>query len=479
MKKFGYFLLAYLFLSSILCGCGGSSKEKSGDGTTSSKNSANGVLEYNAPALPKIEAVDSVRLLENTEPVITENTKRVVLPDFDTDYQFHDGMLAIRNRQTNKWGFIDTEGNLVIDFLWHGESPRFNNGVAVVGKSGSQGVVQRIGTWYIINKNGDVVKEFPKEVSKVSQFTDGYAYVIENLNNKFYYINTQGKPIFDSYSCRYSSNGMRSANFNLRPFSDGLVALYNPAIQRWGFVDKTGNDIIPANFSEVGNFSEGLAAVRFPATETNASKWGYINKQGNVAIEPIFTNPVSEFSDGYAIATQTNKKQVYINKSGQKASPEYKQAYPFKNGTALVHQDNKNIGIIDKDFNFLADKLLTSETVHISPSGQDTIRDTYYYTNLDSPRIIYHGDNYFTLHHHNAGTLANSNLFSIDGLRHTRLSAQSHFSNQSTEYKIWNFYGNLAHVTYYSRGRQIGPLDGIIDFNKGLEFIILFEKSQF
>lgn len=473
MKKFCSFFLIILSFSLLVCSCGGSAP---GSQTSNSSNSA-GILDYNSPALPKIAAVDSVREFGNTEPVITENTKRVVLPDFSTDYQFHDGMLGIRNRQTNKWGFIDTEGNLVVDFVWHAESPRFNHGVTVVGKSGSEGVIQRINNWSIIDKEGNIVKEFPN-TSHVSQFTDGYAYVIGNGN--FYYINTQGEPIFTSYRCPYGTGAMYGQGFLLRPFSDGLVALYNPSTQRWGFADKQGNDVIAAQFSAVGDFSDGVAPVKFPATETNASKWGFIDKAGNVVIEPIFTNPVSSFSEGYAVATQTNNKQVYIDKTGQVVSSEYKKAYPFKHGKALVHQDNKEIGIIDRNFNLLSDKLLTLETINISPSGQDTIIHRYYYSKLDSPRVMYHdGDNYFTLHHHNAGTLTTSNFFSNDGSRHTVLSAKRHFSNQSTEYDIWNFYGNLAHATYYSQGRGIGPLDGIIDFNKGLEFVILFEKSQF
>lgn len=481
MKKSNYSLSMLLFLVLVVYSCGGSSQRKAeaGEQTESSKKKMTGVLDYNALILPKIEPVQTVRQFGNTEPVITENTKRVILPEFDTDYQFHDDMLGIRNRQTNKWGFINTAGDLIIDFTWHAESPRFNHGVTVVGKSGNTGAIQRINTWYIIDKAGNIVKEFPKGVSQVSQFTDGYAYVIENINNNFYYINTKGEQIFNSYRCPYNSNGLRSSSFSLRPFSDGLVALYNPSLQKWGFVDKQGRDVIPTIFPEVRDFNEGMAAVKFPATETKASKWGFIDKAGNVVIEPIFTNPVSSFSEGYAIATQANKKQVYIDKTGRSVSPEYKQAYPFKNGKALVHQDNKELGIIDKTFNLVTDKLLTAETINITPSGQDTIRHRYYYTKLDSPRVIYHGDNYFTLHHHNAGILSSVNFYSLDGSRHTELSCSRHFSNKDTEYNIWNFYGNLAHATYYSYGRNIGPLDGIIDFNKGLEFVILFEKSQF
>jgi hypothetical protein len=443
MKRSSYLLL--LSIAFVVCGCGGGGSARVAE-DTGSKSSKGGILDYTEPAIPKIEPVAEYRSFDGMAPVVTENTKRVVLPNYYTDYQFHEGMLAIQNRQTGKWGFMDTEGNIVIDFLWHAESPRFNHGVAVVGKSANVGVVQRIYTWYIIDKNGEVVKEFPK-TSYVSQFTDGYAYVVQN--NRFFYINTLGEPIFDSYRVGYTPLGF-GGGFTLRPFSDGVVALYKPGDQRWGYADKQGNDVIEPVISDVGEFSEGLAPVRFPATDTEAPKWGFIDKEGYTAIAPVFTNRVSSFSEGYAIATLTNGKQVYIDGTGQVVSPEYNQAYPFKKGLALTY-GYKNINVIDKDFNVLN----TLEFDNI----------------LDAPRVMYHQDNYFTLHHY-SGDLESDILYTLDGRRHSAIKGGSFF----TGYKIWNFYGNLAHVT---SGGSSNELDGFIDFNKGLEYVILLEKSKF
>ncbi len=449
MKKTNYLLI--LSVVFMLYGCGGGSSQRRAEDSGNGKKSKGGIVEYNAPAIPQIEPVAEYRTFEGMKPVVTENTKVVVLPDYYTDYQFHDGMLAIQNRQTGKWGFIDTEGNLVIDFLWHGESPRFNHGVVVVGKSNSTGVVQRMHTWYIIDKNGDVVKEFPN-TAKVSQFTDGYAYVMQN--GMFYYINTLGEQIFDSYRVSYAPMG-GLGGFTLRPFSDGLVALYNPSTQRWGYADKQGNDVISAVISDAGDFGEGLAPVKFPATDTEAPKWGFIDKEGNVVIAPVFTNRVSSFSNGYAVATLTNNKQAYIDRTGQIISQEYESARPFVNGMAVIQRERyvEKMEVINTDGYTVTEGLPGS---------------------MYAPRVHYYQGKYFTIHHYNTNSLMKKTLYALDGSPHSSLGGGYHDG-----YDIWNFYGNLAHVKYVF-GPTLGKMeyDGFIDFNKGLEYVMVFTQSK-
>ena len=43
---------------------------------------------------------------------VSPNAKTVYINNYKTDYQFTDGMLAIQNKETGKWGFIDENGNL-------------------------------------------------------------------------------------------------------------------------------------------------------------------------------------------------------------------------------------------------------------------------------------------------------------------------------------------------------------------------------
>jgi hypothetical protein len=44
---------------------------------------------------------------------------------------------------------------------------------------------------------------------------------------------------------------------------------------KWGFVDKTGKEVIPLKYDWVIDFYDGLAEVELD------SKWGFIDKKGN------------------------------------------------------------------------------------------------------------------------------------------------------------------------------------------------------
>lgn len=41
----------------------------------------------------------------------------------------------------------------------------------------------------------------------------------------------------------------------------------------WGFINKTGKEVIPCKYKQVGNFSDGLAAAKI------GGKWGSISKE--------------------------------------------------------------------------------------------------------------------------------------------------------------------------------------------------------
>ena len=62
---------------------------------------------------------------------------------------------------------------------------------------------------------------------------------------------------------------------------------------KWGYIDRLGNIAIEPRFEAVGEFSERLAAVEV------GGKWGFIDRNGNVVIEPRFSGAY-EFSEGLA-----------------------------------------------------------------------------------------------------------------------------------------------------------------------------------
>lgn len=65
---------------------------------------------------------------------------------------------------------------------------------------------------------------------------------------------------------------------------------------KWGFIDKGGAPVIPAQFSQVEDFSEGLAGMCVGCPN---GKWGFIDKAGKFVINPQYDS-VWPFDHGFA-----------------------------------------------------------------------------------------------------------------------------------------------------------------------------------
>ena len=97
---------------------------------------------------------------------------------------------------------------------------------------------------------------------------------------------------------------------------------------KWGFINKSGEVIIDAQFDSALPFSEGLASVRCRSEHPDRAcrdKCGYIDKSGNWVIKPQF-GIASSFSEGLArVATGEegmpgmygdDKKEVWFTENG-------------------------------------------------------------------------------------------------------------------------------------------------------------------
>ena len=198
-----------------------------------------------------------------------DNTGHVAIPlCFEVVGEFSEGLA--RFERDGRWGYIDPAGNIVIQptFPWAEE---FHEGLAHVQVTGT--VLGYDGRWGYINQTGKIV--IPPN---------------------------SGRMISDS-------NGEESA------FHDGLamIEVEDKAIPpRKGFIDKDGKLVIPATFTHVYPFSEGLAAAT--ESESGDTGWGYIDRSGNWAIPPRF-DWASGFQFGLAPVNQ-KKDCGYIDKKG-------------------------------------------------------------------------------------------------------------------------------------------------------------------
>jgi hypothetical protein len=92
------------------------------------------------------------------------------------------------------------------------------------------------------------------------------------------------------------------------PFCQGVARV--KLNKKWGYIDTTGNVIIPPKYNEVENFSDGLARVR------TGTKWGLVDITGREIIKPTF-DAIYEFINGKA-KVLLNGEKYYMNKEGQR-----------------------------------------------------------------------------------------------------------------------------------------------------------------
>jgi len=109
---------------------------------------------------------------------------------------------------------------------------------------------------------------------------------------------------------------------------------------KWGYVDKNGKTAINPLFEDAKDFQEGLARVQL------GSKWGYIDKNGKMAIKPQF-DWAGEFKEGLALI-RLGSKWGYIGKNGETAiNPQFDYADDFQEGRARILLGSQ-WGYIDK-----------------------------------------------------------------------------------------------------------------------------------
>ncbi|MCW3104739.1 MAG: Leptospira repeat protein [Bacteroidetes bacterium] len=95
------------------------------------------------------------------------------------------------------------------------------------------------------------------------------------------------------------------------PFYNGRARVKK--LNKWGYIDTTGNVVVPPKYNEVENFTDSIARVRLSGK--HGSRWGLIDLNGTILIEPTFDG-IGEFINGRAPVLLDGKQQYYINKQG-------------------------------------------------------------------------------------------------------------------------------------------------------------------
>ncbi len=225
--------------------------------------------------------------------------------------------------KTQKWGFIDADGKVVVQPDWDAVSFQVVLGQVVACNEGLCGV-QKDGKWGYVDTSGHPA--ISNQFDSAGPFLEGLAKV--NLGNQFGFIDKTGKYVVNP---QFNHAG---------DFHEGLAAVLGDG--GWGFINKAGAFVIKPKFqpAAIDGFSDGLAGACM------SGKCGYIDRSGSFAIKPQF-NSVNVFSQGLA-AIQLNGKWGYVNTAGSIViNPQFDYASMFSGDLALVSQSGHQ-GTINK-----------------------------------------------------------------------------------------------------------------------------------
>lgn len=221
----------------------------------------------------------------------------VIAPIFEYGSNYHNGYAMVR--MDGKYGFIDREGNLMVDCLYDSVTPFDPQGIA-------SGMIKE--KRYYIDTSGIAYESLA---------------ALRNASEKSVEVETGDLQIITNHSVgdytpTKAETGkwgyMRFGEWVIQPrfdaagdFSDGLAPVYLGG--KWGFIGKDGTSEIPFKYERVGLFVDGLARAKL------YGKWGYIDKTGTAVTAFKYTT-ASDYSDGFA-SVSFGQKEGFIDKTGE------------------------------------------------------------------------------------------------------------------------------------------------------------------
>lgn len=282
---------------------------------------------------------EGIAQIERDEKIGFINTdgKVIVKPKYAEGSRtfFSEGVVAVC-QEDDEWALIDTKGKLVVPFgVYEGL------GDCVDGRI----LVQKDNLLGYIDKNGDEV--IPCKYTGADSFSDGVALVSDNNWISTKVIDVNENILFETskYDVMWG-------------FSEGRAQVKDKNTGLWGYVDKTGVEVIPCIYYKADAFSDGLAAVN------GDGRWKYIDMAGNTVINANYGS-AENFQNGVAMVQGIQYDQSgtygdgvydYINKSGESIVPDgYKPEIispiegAFASGLAPVEKIDK----ADKPYTYI------------------------------------------------------------------------------------------------------------------------------
>lgn len=246
----------------------------------------------------------------------------IIKPAYDETRLFEEGLGAVC--LNGKWGFINAEGNMLIEPIYDAVMDFKYGAVGVMTIEDIAGTPQ--GRWALVDEEGNLLTDFV--YTGMMYFKDGL-YIASKPRvsfdgikfSEYVYLRADGKELFTDMisefrgykgdvpymhrggSTFYDMEGNRLFDeeyFLTSGFFEGYAAVMKDYLSTsWGYIDLTGAMVIEDKFTIAGNFDNGYAFVR----DSMSKSWYLIDVHGNPYLEDLKLKGITRFNtDGYALA---------------------------------------------------------------------------------------------------------------------------------------------------------------------------------
>lgn len=222
------------------------------------------------------------------------------------------GLIPVKTGE--RYGYINPKGEYIIN-------PQFKYADAF--RDGRARVQDMKGNYGFIDKQGNYVIQ--PEYKEATGFYEGTAWVVKPQGYPMA-IQTDGKCFLEAKDV-----------YVISLFSEGL-ALFSKRCEdgtrKYGFMDKKGDVVIEPAFAWAHSFKNGLAAV----VDENG-KWGYIDKKGKVVIGYQFDDANDFKNNGQAIVKLSDQYGTIDKKGNFVINPQFASMMLDKNGMYQIQFD--------------------------------------------------------------------------------------------------------------------------------------------
>ena len=257
---------------------------------------------------------------------INEQGEVVIDFEFEGASTFSEGLARVF--VGDKVGFINLEGNMVIPPIYD-RALGFSEGLAVVTLGEHQGY---------IDTKGELV--IPAQYYKADDFHDGLARVMDSIVSEHVFIDPKGKVV------------LAGKDFMVSQYREGLINCKDKG--GWGFINRAGDFIIPPVYKYARPFYEGKAAVApkkgLDGKANSRTLYGFINQVGAMIVPPLYEGSDIRFSEG--LCAVWNKGYGFIDEKGAEVIPcKLDYADHFSGGLAAFKPKGRKdlYGYIDKE----------------------------------------------------------------------------------------------------------------------------------